>query len=98
MRVTHFLTALAIVTAACGPAIRPLGPLAPIPAPPSESPEPPSESPPPLSESPPPAAPLARAEEDYLHERELMVPVDGVRPEKVADTYWQARDGGARSH
>ena len=91
MRLAHFLPALAIVTAACGPAIRPLGPLAPIPAPPIESPEPPSES-------PPPAAPLARTDEDYLRDRELMVPVDGVRPEKVPDTYWQVREGGARTH
>ncbi len=91
MRVVHFLPALAIVTAACGPAIRPLEPLAPKPAPVIELPEPPSES-------PPPEAPIARADEDYLHERELMVPVDGIRPEKIANTYWEARDGGARAH
>lgn len=89
MRAIHLLPALALVTAACGPAIRPLGPLAPTPLP--ELPEPPGES-------PAPAAPIARTDEDYLHERALMVPVDGVRPEKVPDTYWQARDGGARAH
>lgn len=91
MRVAFLLPALAVVTAACGPAIRPLGPLAPVRAPESELPAPPSES-------PLPSAPLATSDEVYLHERMLMVPVDGVRPEKVADTYFQARDGGARTH
>ncbi len=92
MRVVHLLPALAIVTAACGPAIRPLGPLAPtVVAPVAELPEPPSES-------PPPAAPLAWTDEEYLHERGLMVPVQGVGPEKIPDTYWQFRDSGARAH
>jgi murein DD-endopeptidase MepM/ murein hydrolase activator NlpD len=91
MRVAHILPALAILTAACGPAIRPLGPLAPRAAFVAELPEPPSES-------PPPSAPIARTDEDYLVERELMVPVEGVRPEKIPDTYRQDRDGGARSH
>jgi murein DD-endopeptidase MepM/ murein hydrolase activator NlpD len=91
MRPFHLLPALALVTAACGPAIRPLGPVAPVRAPEMELPEPPSES-------PPPAAPLSLTDEEYLHARALMVPVDGVRPEKVPDTYWQARDEGARAH
>lgn len=91
MRLAHLIPALAVVTAACGPAIRPLGPLAPVRAPVAELPEPPAES-------PPPAAPLALTDEEYLHARGLMVPVDGIRPERVADTYWQARDGGARLH
>ncbi len=91
MRLVHVFPALAIVTAACGPAIRPLGPLAPVHAPVFELPEPPSESPPPM-------APMALTDEDYLHDRALMVPVDGVPPEKVPDTYWQGRDGGARAH
>ena len=91
MRPLQFLPALALVTAACGPAIRPLGPLAPVHAAVEELPEPPSES-------PPPEAPLAVTDEEYLVERGLMVPVEGVSPEKVPDTYWQARDGGARTH
>lgn len=91
MRPLQFLPALALVTAACGPAIRPLGPLAPVHAAMEELPEPPSES-------PPPEAPLAVTDEEYLVERGLMVPVEGVSPEKVPDTYWQARDGGARTH
>lgn len=91
MRSVRFLPALALVTAACGPAIRPLGPHAPVPARMEELPEPPSES-------PPPEAPLAATDEDYLLARGLMVPVEGVTPDKVPDTYWQARDGGARTH
>jgi murein DD-endopeptidase MepM/ murein hydrolase activator NlpD len=91
MRPFQFLPALAFLTAACGPAIRPLGPLAPVRAAQVELPEPPSES-------PPPEAPLALTDEEYLLERGLMVPVEGVRPEKVPDTYWQPRDGGARTH
>jgi murein DD-endopeptidase MepM/ murein hydrolase activator NlpD len=91
MRPVLLLPALALVTAACGPAIRPSRPLAPVRVPEAALPEPPSES-------PPPAAPLALTDEDYLHEHLLMVPVEGVRPEKVADTYWQARDGGERTH
>jgi murein DD-endopeptidase MepM/ murein hydrolase activator NlpD len=91
MRALHFLPALALVTAACGPAIRPLGPIAPVRPPVEDLPEPPAES-------PPPAAPLALTDEEYLERRALMVPVEGVRPEKVPDTYWQPRDGGARTH
>jgi murein DD-endopeptidase MepM/ murein hydrolase activator NlpD len=91
MRPLHLLPVLALATAACGPAIRPLGPIAPVRVQEMELPEPPSES-------PPPAAPLSLSDEDYLHARALMVPVDGVRPEKVPDTYWQSRDGGARTH
>ncbi len=91
MRLLQFLPALAITAAACGPAIRPLAPVAPMRAPVAELPEPPSES-------PPPSAPLALSDEEYLHTRSLMVPVQGVRPEKVADTYFQDRDGGARTH
>jgi len=91
MRFLQTLPALALVSAACGPAIRPLGPIAPVRAPVEALPEPPAES-------PPPAAPLALTDEEYLHMRALMVPVEGVRPEKVPDTYWQDRDGGARTH
>ena len=91
MRAISILPALAIITAACGPAIRPLGPVAPVRAPEVELPEPPSES-------PPPAAPLALSDEEYLTARALMVPVDGVTPDRVPDTFWQARDGGARAH
>ncbi|MBM3906453.1 MAG: M23 family metallopeptidase [Gemmatimonadetes bacterium] len=91
MRASHLLPALALLTAACGPAIRPLGPVAPVRVPEMELPEP-------RSESPPPAAPLSLSDEDYLHTRALMVPVDGITPDAVPDTYWQARDGGARAH
>lgn len=82
---------MVMLTAACAPALRPLAPVAPVRMPAVELPEPPSES-------PPPAAPLALSDEEYLRYRSLMVPVEGVRPEKVADTYWQDRDSGARTH
>lgn len=91
MRPFPYLPALVLIAAACGPAIRPLGPLAPVHAAVEELPEPPSES-------PPPEAPLAVTDEEYLLERGLMVPVEGVSPERVPDTYWQARNGGARTH
>ena len=91
MRPSSVLLALAAATAACAPALRPVGPVAPAHAPMADFPEPPSES-------PPPAAPLALRDEEYLGARALMVPVEGVSPDKVPDTYWQARDGGARSH
>ncbi len=91
MRATSLIPALALLTAACGPAIRPLGPVAPVPVPEAELPEPPAES-------PPPAAPLSATDEEYLTTRALMVPVEGVRPERVPDTFWQVRDGGSRAH
>jgi len=96
MRAASLLSALVVATTACGPAVRPLAPLAPAPVPapvagPAELAEPPGES-------PPPAAPLARMDEEYLLDRSLMVPVDGVQPANVPDTYWQVRDGGVRAH
>lgn len=92
MRWRSLLSALAVVTAACSPALRPLAPLAPVRAPDVvDLPDPPAES-------PPPAAPLAFSDEEYLRARSLMVPVDGVRPEKISDSYFQDRDGGARTH
>jgi len=91
MRWLPLLSALVVTTAACAPAMRSLGPIAPVPTPAAALPEPPAES-------PPPAAPLAFSDEEYLRARTLMVPVDGVRPEKVPDTYLQNRDNGARTH
>ncbi|HEY3287821.1 MAG TPA: M23 family metallopeptidase [Gemmatimonadaceae bacterium] len=91
MRPSPVLLALALFSAACAPALRPFGPLPPVRVPLEDLPEPPAES-------PPPAAPLALSDEEYLVARTLMVPVDGIRPEQVSDTYWQVRDGGARTH
>ena len=94
MRARSLIPALAFLTTACGPAIRPLGPVVlPSPArvPDVDLPEPPSES-------APPAAPLSFNDEEYLASRTLMVPVDGIPPNRVPDTYWQVRDGGARTH
>lgn len=35
---------------------------------------------------------------EALRARRLMVPVDGVEPSEVPDTFWATRDGGARTH
>ena len=64
--------------------MRPLTPMArPVPAAPS-----------PVAAAP--AAPSAEAE--YLLGRQLMVPVAGVEPSRLQDTFAAARDGGARRH
>lgn len=92
MRVPRLFPAVVLLTAACVPGVRSRGgPLAPVPVAAADLPDMPGES-------PPPAAPLARTDEEYLSERALMVPVEGIGPSKVPDTYWQARDGGARTH
>lgn len=92
MHVRTIFPAVAIVMAACVPSVRSLGYSTPARAPiltePLEAP----------LESPPPASPLSASDESYLYMRGLMVPVDGVAPENVSDTYTQMRDGGARTH
>lgn len=35
----------------------------------------------------------ARTEVEALHEMQLMVPVQGIKPEQIPDTYWAKRDG-----
>ena len=42
------------------------------------------------------AAPTAEAA--YLHERQLMVPVAGVEPSRLRDSFSDGRDGGSRRH
>lgn len=44
--------------------------------------------------SPAPAAPATKSDVEYLRGRLLMVPVAGIAPEHVADTYQAARSGG----
>lgn len=51
--------------------------------------------------TPPTAAPkIARARTDveFLRDTRLMVPVDGIAPEQIPDTYWAKRDGGRIHH
>ena len=80
---------LLLLGGACAPALQPPPPLAPLPEPPAESPLP--------GEPLPDVATLAReAELAPLRERGLMVPVVGVSPWQIPDTYDAFRDGGRR--
>ena len=47
---------------------------------------------------PPGGSPRVTADREYLRDRRLMVPVDGVRPGDLVDTYNAARSGGRRHH
>lgn len=47
---------------------------------------------------PPGGSPRVAADREYLRDRRLMVPVDGVRPSELVDTYNAARSGGRRHH
>lgn len=46
----------------------------------------------------PGGSPRVAADREYLRDRRLMVPVDGVRPRDLVDTYNAARSGGRRHH
>jgi murein DD-endopeptidase MepM/ murein hydrolase activator NlpD len=84
---TWILTA-ALMCAACAPALQPLPPMAPLPEPPAESPLPGANYP-----SPPTGRDGAL---DVLRARGLMVPVAGVSPAALSDSYDAPRDGGRR--
>lgn len=47
---------------------------------------------------PPGGSPRVAADREYLRDRRLMVPVHGVRPGELVDTYNAARSGGRRHH
>jgi murein DD-endopeptidase MepM/ murein hydrolase activator NlpD len=84
------LLPLALLIVACAPASR----VAPRPAP---LPEPPAESPLfPPGETPGDAAPSKGVDFDALRARGMMVPVLGVSPTQLVDTYNARRDGGRR--
>jgi murein DD-endopeptidase MepM/ murein hydrolase activator NlpD len=84
------LLPLALLIVACAPASR----VAPRPAP---LPEPPAESPLfPPGETPGDAAPSKGVDFDALRARGMMVPVQGVSPTQLVDTYNARRDGGRR--
>lgn len=89
------LTALAaLALAACGPTLTPLTPRGPVPAvvdivDPETAPVP--------ATRPAADAMAARADAAYFGERPLMVPVDGVAPSALRDSYNAARSGG-RTH
>ena len=65
---------LIVLLAACGPALKPLPPLGPVPAPPEERPA--------VESAPAPSAALR-----------LMVPVEGVDPARISDSFNAPRDG-----
>ena len=79
---------LALACASCAPALQPLPPMAPLPEPPAESPLAGSDRPVPKFGS--------DAAFDVLRMRGLMVPVAGVRPAALSDSYDAPRDGGRR--
>lgn len=77
-----------LLLGACAPGLRPM--TGPVPVAPAASG---------VAAAPTPAAPgVALSDAEYLHARELMVPVAGVAPERVPDTFLAGRDGGSRTH
>lgn len=87
-----FLVALAL--AACGPTLTPLTPRGPVPA--VVDIVDPETAPVPVT-TPAEAAAAARADAEYFGRRALMVPVAGVAPAALRDSYNSARSGG-RTH
>lgn len=94
----HFGLALAglstLTLAACGPTLTPLTPRGPVPAV-VDIIDP--ETAPVRAATPAAAAAGARADAEYFGERPLMVPVVGVTPIALRDSYNAARSGG-RTH
>jgi murein DD-endopeptidase MepM/ murein hydrolase activator NlpD len=90
MHSSRLLVPLALLAVACAPASRVASPLAPLPEPPAESPLfPPGET-------PGDAAPSKGVDFDALRARGIMVPVLGVSPSQLVDTYNAPRDKGRR--
>jgi len=87
---------LLLAVISCGPALQPLPPMAPLPEPPSESPSP-APRPQPFDYCTPLTLPERDFSLDLLRERGLLVPVKGVSPSQIPDTYDAPRDG-ARVH
>ena len=85
---------LTVALAACGPTLTPLTPRGPVPAV-VDIVDP--ETAPVRAATPAVAAAAARADADYFGERQLMVPVVGVAPTALRDSYNDARSGG-RTH
>src|SRR5471032_2787744 len=87
---------LLLAVVSCGPALKPLPPMAPLPAPPSESPGP-APIPSPFADRGTTALPERDFAVDLLRERGLLVPVKGIAASQIPDTYDSPRDG-ARTH
>lgn len=77
--------------ASCGPPLKPLPPMAPLPAPTAESPSPVAVRAP--VERPAPHPPEHDAFLNALYERGLLVPVQGVAASQIPDTFKDPRDG-----
>ena len=92
MRARLFLIVAALGTAACSPGLRPL-PLPPRTAPTDQDPI--AAEPSTTVEAPEGAV---AADLDYLTRRQLMVPVAGIEPRKIPDSFNEPRDGGGRVH
>lgn len=76
-----------LLLAACAPGLKPI--TGPAPVAPSRGDSPATR---------PVVAGPALADADYLMARELMVPVAGVSPERLSDSFDAPRDGGGRTH
>jgi murein DD-endopeptidase MepM/ murein hydrolase activator NlpD len=86
MRYSRLTIPLLVFTAACAPGIRPLPPMAPLPEPPAESPEP-------FDARTARPVELLAPELMALRERGLLVPVEGIQPQQISDSFSDARDG-----
>jgi peptidoglycan LD-endopeptidase LytH len=80
------------------PAVPAPQPRAAPPGPPLPAPIPTPTVPPSTAPVPAPAPPLPTAESADLARRQLLLPVQGIRPEALQDTYTDARGGGSRTH
>lgn len=87
---------LLLAVISCGPALKPLPPMAPLPEPPSESPSP-ASMPQPFDDRTLLSLPERDFSLDLLRERGLLVPVKGIAASQIPDTYDAPRDG-ARVH
>lgn len=90
MRLPRVLIPVLVFTTACAPGLRPLPPMAPLPEPPAESPEP-------VDVSTARPVELLPPEMVALRDRGLLVPVEGIQPEHIPDSFADARDG-QRTH
>ena len=91
---THAVAACsALLLGACTPGLRPM--TGPVPVAPAGG-RPVASTP--VEAAPPATAGAGLSDADYLRARELMVPVVGIAPDRVPDTFLAGRDGGSRTH
>ncbi|CAN5592924.1 M23 family metallopeptidase [soil metagenome] len=85
------MSVLALALAACGPTLTPLTPRGPVPA--AVDVLDPETAPVEVT-TPAAAAAAARADAEYFNENALMVPVQGVAPSALRDSFNAPRSGG----